>query len=454
MGNNSININEKIFNLVFEWRAFGVPFNDSVRCLLYLLTLKKVLDKPEECDIEDFQSIMKLQKCMYAFRKGEDEELLFAKSGRIIEKRFHLQEGFFDNVFAHASNMRMWKEHLSSSLKIIDEIFNTADNKMMLCIEGAIFKVFLMEGQRLPAIISSNAIADLLDAIVSVQDGDKFFDGTIGCGISAIRCVTGTDATVAGMDINVSALQTATLFAILSGRENFEMKVGDFTLDTSKEKYDKIAMDIPFSVKTGEYVGEQIAICHKWLDGVQGKDLDVLILAKVLDVLKEEGRAAVVVPNSFLFKINKANKILREQILEKKMLRAVIGLPVLHYGTSTKSSILLLEKNKDEVLFVDMDSDKADFFHKMRRELSVLSAKGKIKLLDILKSKKEIEGVSVLVDIQQLKENEFDFSPIRYISVRKSVSFRSVSSINHELAIVNEKLQEIEKRINNNELFN
>ena len=36
-----------------------------------------------------------------------------------------------------------------------------------------------------------------------------------------------------GMDINVSVLQIATLYMILSGRKKFELKVGDFTLAKS-----------------------------------------------------------------------------------------------------------------------------------------------------------------------------------------------------------------------------
>lgn len=456
MSNNLyVDIEEKIWRIIDGWRASGITISDAVRSTLYLLVLKKVL-KESTSDVvqEDFQAILTLQRCMYAFQEGVDENSLLVESGRLIEKRYHLQTGFFGNFFANVCNLKSWKATLNTSLKRIIEIPDVEDEVMSAVAERIILKGFQMEGYRVAEAVSSTTIAELLRVVLSVQDGDRFYDGTIGCGISALRCVRDADASIRGMDLNVSALQIATLYTILSGKKKFEFKAGDFTLEQSNEKYHKIAMDIPFGVKTGDYIGEQIVICNKWLGGAQGRDLDILMVGKVLEVLEEEGRAAIVVPNSFLFRISKANKIIRESILEKKMLKAVISLPALHFETGARSSILLLEKNEDKILFVDMDSDEMAFFQKQRREVPILTEEGKQKLLYILETREEVEGVSSLVSVQQLRENEFNFSPIRYVSITESISFRDIQTINNDLKLLYEELKEIEEENSKMRLFN
>lgn len=456
MSNNLyVDIEEKIWKIIDVWRASGMTISDSIRSIIYFLTLKKMIKEPVDDTVaKDFQTILNLHGCMYAFKEGTDENLLFVESPRLIEKKYHLQIGFLGDFFTGVYNLNSWKATLNASLKNIMEIPNVEDEVMSAVITLIMFKGFSMEGYRTAPEVTSSSLSEILKVVLDVQNGDRFFDGTIGCGISALRCVRGTDASIQGMDLNVSSLQIAALYTILSGRKKFEFKAGDFTLEQSKEKYDKIAMDIPFAARTGDYIGEQIIIRDKWLGGAQGRDLDVLMAGKVLEVLEENGRAAIVVPNGFLFRMGKANKNIRETILEKKMLRAVISLPALHFDTFVKSSVLLLEKNDDKVLLINMASEEGGFFQKQRREIPMLTPEGSAKLIDILENEVEVEGVSALVDEQQLRENEFDFSPTRYVSIKENISFRDMRTINNDLKLLYEELKEIEEENSKMRLFN
>ena len=456
MSNNLyMDIEEKLWKIIDGWRANGVTISDAVRSVLYLLTLKKIFKESMSNVAEkDSQIVINHLSPIFYEAKEKDYTDLVTKSGELIEKRYGLQPGFFGSFFANVSNFESWKTTLNASIQKIKEIPDDEDAILSAVLTLIMTRGLQPETYRTAPLISNTSLAEVLNVVLNVQNGDSFMDGTIGCGISALRCVKGTDASIDGMDINVSVLQIATLYMILSGRKKFELKVGDFTLAKSTKKYDKIAMDIPFAIKTGEYIGEQIAISNKWLDGAQGRDLDILLVGKALEVLNENGRAAIVVPNSFLSRSGKASRILREKILEKRMLKAVINLPALHFETGARSSVLLLEKNDDKILFIDIDSIQMPSFQRNRREVRVLTPEGRDMLINLLETKEEIKSISAFVDVQQVKEKQFDFSPVRYVAIKEGLSFRDMQTLNNELKLLYAELEEIEKENSKIKLFN
>lgn len=450
--NNSIE--EKIWKIIEDWRAYGVSLADSASSVLYLLTLKKLF-KDAISNVTEKDSQMIIQHLYPVFFSAEevDYKVFLVHSSNLIEMKYDIQEGFFGNFIAGMRNFESWESALCMAIKNIMLLPDVEVGVMADAIEQIMFKAF-QPGYRMAPMITSASLAEIMKITLNVENGDRFFDGTIGCGLSALRCIKDTDASIQGMDLNFTMLQITILYTILSGRENFKFKKGDFTLEQSTEKYNKIAMDIPFAVKTGDYIGEQIVIRDKWLGGAQGRDLDVLMVGKILEVLEENGRAAIVVPNSFLFRSGNANRNLRETILEKKLLKAVINLPPLHFETGARSSILLLEHNEDKVLFIDMDSNEMEFFQKQRREVPVLIEEGKNRLIDLLATGEEIAGVSSLVDEKQLRESQFDFSPSRYVSIKEELILREMQDINDDLKSLYEALKEIEEENSKLKLFN
>ena len=136
------------------------------------------------------------------------------------------------------------------------------------------------------------------------------------------------------------------------------------------------------------------------------------------------------------------------------MLKAVISLPAVHSEPSVRSSILLLEKNDDKIQFIDMDSIQMPSFQKNRREVRSLTPDGKKKLLYLLETGEQIKGISALVEVQKVKENEFDFSPIKYVAVKEKLVFRDIQTINNDLKVLRKELEEIESENGKMKLFN
>ncbi len=453
--NTYANIQGNINSIIYKWRIKGIAVSDAIRSVLYLLALKKILKELEDSTgNEDAQTIIKLQNCLYKFQEGKDGEFLFETSGEMIEKRYHLQPGLFRDFFANVRDSKSWKSTLNTTNRIIADITDTEDEIITAIITEIMLKGFPAEGYRTMPIVSSPELAQLLKVVLNVEDGDTFLDGTVGCGISSMICIGDKNVAIRGMDSNIYALQIAALYTIISGKKEFDMNVGDFTLEKFRDKYNKIAMDIPTSAKTGEYIGEQISVCNKWMNGVQGKELDILIIAKVLDVLDEEGRAAIVIPNTFLPRAGRASKILKENILDRKMLKAVISLPMSYSKTGIKCSVLLLEKNDDKIMMIDIDTPRMPLYQKHRGQTPAFHHSGRIILSKLLKKRVEIEGVCALVDAQQVKDNQFDFSPNKYTCIQEALVLRDIQSINKELKAMNERLKEIEEKNSKLKLFN
>lgn len=447
-------LEEKAWKILDYWKMAAITPYESVRNILYILTLKKLLEEFVPVSTEEVQKIMDLQRSFYAFREGYDDNILFNESGELIEKRYNLPQGLFNKFFMNTNWGKRGKEAFLMTLKRVSEMAVVEDEMYSLLAEKLIIKGLQMQGYKTGEVISSSPVAELLKMLLDVEDKDEFCDGTIGSGISAVRCVEGTDASIWGMDLNVEALQIAAMYLIISGKKKFQLKLGDFTLENDINKFDKIAMEIPFGIRVGELVGGQINLAKEWMMVEQCKDLDVLFLAKILEVLKEDGRAVVVVPNSVLFRINKAGRNLREKIVETDMLKTVISLPPVHYGTGVKCSIIVLEKTEEDILFIDLDGENGDFFQRQRRDVPILTAYGKEKLKEIIEEKKEIVGISCKASKKEICANEYDLSPGKYISLDEEIKYRCIEEINKELKNLYDELEQIDEMNMKMKLFN
>ena len=89
---------------------------------------------------------------------------------------------------------------------------------------------------------------------------------------------------------------------------------------------------------------------------------DWAFLLHMLHSLRSNGRMAAVVPHGVLFRGSAEGRI-RQTVIEKNLLDAVIGLPAnLFYGTSIPACILVFKKNRatSDVLFIDASGKDAN----------------------------------------------------------------------------------------------
>lgn len=123
--------------------------------------------------------------------------------------------------------------------------------------------------------------------------------------------------------------------------------------------------------------------------------------------LDKEGTCALVLPNGCLNRPTEKKQ--REYLLKQNVVDAVISLPAnIFFGTGTKTSILVLKKNRtsqdQNVLFVDASKlfEPTETGGKKSKKFNRLTQAGIEQVLNAYKNREDLEGFSRLVSVDQI----------------------------------------------------
>ena len=139
---------------------------------------------------------------------------------------------------------------------------------------------------------------------------------------------------------------------------------------------------------------------------------DLLFVEHILYHMRDDGRAAVLVPNGTLFRGGK-EKMIRKHILSLNCLDAVIGLPEkLFHTTGIPCTCLVFDKQKkdEEILFVD-----ASQYFKKGKKQNELTEEDVNRIMDAYARKEDIERFCRMVSLDEIKENDFNLNIPRYV---------------------------------------
>ena len=224
-------------------------------------------------------------------------------------------------------------------------------------------------------------IIDFIVEIVNPQKHETVLDpacGTAGFLISSYKHIlkTNTDKkpgdllsasdrkkvgeNIGGYDISPEMIKLSLVNMYLHGFSTPDIEEYDTLSSEDKwnEYYDVILANPPFFSPSG---GIQP---HKRF-GVDSKKAEVLFTSYILEHLKPNGRAGIIIPEGIIFQTGKAYKKLRKQLIENGLI-GVISLPagVFHPYSGVKTSILILDKKlskeRDSIFFADIKNDGFD----------------------------------------------------------------------------------------------
>lgn len=434
------------YRLADEWHMNGYDINDSTGCILFILVLWILIENSENIEPEDASKVMAITKALY--RPGQIEDMeVFEESVELVEKVYGIRPGLLADILKPVRYQEDgWKRSFKRTVDILVEA--NLSEKEAFELAGYLLNASGKTRQN-SMYVSSPAVSDLLSLAADVKDGDRVLDGTVGCGYSALECILGKNVTFTGIDIYIKSVAIASLYFILAGRFGDEWYTEDFTAMDIAPNFDKVVMDIPFGMKTSNLVGYQTVKARNWMDTDNCREMDALFVAAGLDALAEGGRMVTIVPQGFLFKQTKALATLRETIVKRGMLKAVISLPSVYNSTSINTTMIVLESGNKETLFVDA----SDFIQRERRGDALITSESKEKLKEIINDKKQVEGVSFLVSPEKLLEVG-DWSYSRYVANDVTQQFRSIADIDKELDTCSRTISDLDKIIQGLPLFN
>jgi len=172
-----------------------------------------------------------------------------------------------------------------------------------------------------------------------------------------------TEKTFNGYDVAPEMVRLALMNLLLHGLEGAHILRKDTVAGSEDEsdlkKFDVILTNPPFA---GLVDHERI----KPTLPVKSNKTQVLFLGYVINSLKPNGRAGIILPEGSLFGTNKDDKEIRRYLLENTKLEAVVSMPagVFQPYAGVKTSFLVFKKKpspkldgKEQIWFFDMKGD-------------------------------------------------------------------------------------------------
>lgn len=310
---------------------------------------------------------------------------------------------------------------------------------------GSAYEYLLREfaeasGKKAGEFFTPRHVVHLLVKILDPKPGESIADPACGSGgmlvetVTAIQKAGGNPNTVRlhGQEINLTTSAIAKMNLYLHGLEDFKIARGDTFREPKLldgdglQKFDVVIANPPFSLQNWGADG--------WANDPYGrvicsvppaKNADFAWIQHMIATMKEEtGRVGVVMPHGVLFRGGKEG-LIRECLVRKNLLEAVIGLPNnLFYSTSIPVALLIFRKVKpierqDKVLFID--ATKRFVTGKNQNTMSDAD----IEIIDAAyKQGIDIDGEDGLslrlVDHTEIEEKSFDLNIGRYIKTESA----------------------------------
>lgn len=273
-------------------------------------------------------------------------------------------------------------------------------------------------------------VIQLLQKILNPQEGEAIYDPACGTGGMLLEAVhylqnKGQEyrtLKLYGQEKNLTSSSIARMNMFLHGVEDFQIVREDtlrnpafFDADGLK-KFDCVIANPPFSLQDWG--------AENWTNDPYGRNIggqppqsngDMAWVQHMISSLNSTGRMAVVLPHGVLFRKGSEQKI-RQKLVEMDLLEAVIGTGGnIFYGATLAVCILVFKKQKEEhkknkITFIDA-SDQM----RVGRAQNYLEQEHIDQIFSWYAAFKDVENYVKIVDLKEIKENDFNLNIPLYV---------------------------------------
>ncbi|MVX59186.1 N-6 DNA methylase [Streptococcus danieliae] len=264
----------------------------------------------------------------------------------------------------------------------------------------------------------------------------RIYDPSAGSGTLLMNLASriGTDKTmVYSQDISQKSSNLLRLNLILNGlQHSIQNIVQGNTILTNRhpEKMDYIVSNPPFKLDFSEWRDQVENLPNakeRFFAGVpkipaKSKDkmaIYELFVQHIIYSLKDDGKAAVVLPTGFITAQSGIDKKIRQYLVDNQMLAGVISMPSNIFATTgTNVSILFIDKsNKGEVVLIDA-SNLGTKVKEGKNQKTVLSSDEEQQIVTTFINKETVEDLSVVVSYDEIKEKNYSLSAGQYFDIK------------------------------------
>ncbi len=320
----------------------------------------------------------------------------------------------------------------------------------------------------------SSIIAKILVNMTPVEDKIyEIYDPSAGSGSLVLHLANelgegsfGDRAQVYTQDISGKSSRFLRINMLLNGLTNSLDNIieGD-TLDTPAhyniphdpgsgvKKFDYITSNPPFKM---DFSATRDMIEQKWSDtdrffaGVpkipnkkkESMAIYLCFIQHILWSLKDDGKAAIVVPTGFITAQSGIEKKVRQKIVDEHWLKGVISMPSnIFANTGTNVSVLFIDKSNQDGKIMLVDASKLGEKRKEgKNQRTVLSEKEVEKIENTFINQEVVEDFSVKVSYEEIQEKNYSLSAGQYFEVKIEYVELSPEEFNQRMAAYSSRL--------------
>jgi len=241
--------------------------------------------------------------------------------------------------------------------------------------------------------------------------------------------------------------------------EPYHKKEGDL------RKFDYIVSNPPFKLDFSDYRDDldTKANNERFFAGLpkvpnkkkESMAIYLLFLQHIMYSLKDNGKAAVVVPTGFITAQNGIDRKIRQKLVEEKMLAGVVSMPSNIFATTgTNVSIVFLDKeNTGEVVLIDA-SILGTKVKEGKNQKTVLSLEEENRIIRVFNNKEVEDDFSVIVSYDEIEAKNYSFSAGQFFEVKIEYSditsdeFKTrINHFNNSLSMLFKETRTLESEI-------
>ncbi|MEM7046705.1 MAG: type I restriction-modification system subunit M [Pseudomonadota bacterium] len=288
---------------------------------------------------------------------------------------------------------------------------------------------------------------------------NKIYDPACGSGSLLLQAKKNFDGhTVTegffGQEINHTTYNLARMNMFLHNinYDKFDIQLGNTLINPhfgDDKPFDAIVSNPPYSVK---WVGsDDPTLINDDRFAPAGvlapkSKADFAFVMHALSYLSSKGRAAIVCFPGIFYRGGAEQKI-RKYLVDNNYIEAVIALaPNLFYGTTIAVTILVLAKNKKDMVTQFIDASGEDFFKKQTNN-NVMLDEHIDKVIEIFDRKETVDHVARSVSYETIVKNDYNLSVSSYVQAKDTREVIDIDALNKELKDTARKIDKLRRDI-------
>jgi type I restriction enzyme M protein len=234
------------------------------------------------------------------------------------------------------------------------------------------------------------------------------------------------------------------------------------------EKFDYITSNPPFKLDFSDFSADldTKANHERFFAGIpkvpakkkESMAIYLMFLQHIIFSLKENGKAAIVVPTGFITAQSGIDKKIRQKLVDEKMLAGVVSMPSnIFANTGTNVSILFIDKaNKGDVVLNDA-SNLGETVKEDKNQKTVLTHAEEDQIIDTFNNKSVVDDFSVVISYDDIAAKNYSLSAgqyfevkIKYVEITAEQFLDEIDNVSERLDALFSESSKLEKAIFSN----